>query len=76
MGTHGVLELLPGKTTALSESCFPRISLGKVPHLYIYNLVNPMEAVVAKRRSAAVDAVFFPCPPAFISVVGVFGCPL
>lgn len=54
VGTHGVLELLPGKTTALSESCFPRISLGKVPHLYIYNLVNPMEAVVAKRRSAAV----------------------
>lgn len=54
VGTHGVLELLPGKTTGLSESCFPRISLGKVPHLYIYNLVNPMEAVIAKRRSNAV----------------------
>jgi cobaltochelatase CobN len=54
VGTHGVLELLPGKTTALSETCFPRISLGKIPHLYIYNLVNPMEAVIAKRRSAAV----------------------
>ncbi|MGO0122417.1 cobaltochelatase subunit CobN [Desulfothermobacter acidiphilus] len=54
VGTHGVLELLPGKTTALSEACFPRISLGKVPHLYLYNLTNPMEAVVAKRRSAAV----------------------
>ncbi len=54
VGTHGVLELLPGKTTALTESCFPRISLGKVPHLYIYNLTNPMEAVVAKRRSNAV----------------------
>lgn len=54
VGTHGVLELLPGKTTGLSESCFPQISLGKAPHLYIYNLVNPMEAVVAKRRSNAV----------------------
>lgn len=54
VGTHGVLELLPGKTTGLSESCFPQISLGKVPHLYIYNLVNPMEAVIAKRRSNAV----------------------
>ncbi|BBO81945.1 cobaltochelatase subunit CobN [Desulfosarcina ovata subsp. sediminis] len=54
VGTHGVLELLPGKTTALTESCFPRISLGKAPHLYIYNLTNPMEAVVAKRRSNAV----------------------
>ncbi len=54
VGTHGVLELLPGKTTALTESCFSRISLGKIPHLYIYNLTNPMEAVVAKRRSNAV----------------------
>ncbi len=54
VGTHGVLELLPGKTTGLSGACFPQISLGKVPHLYIYNLVNPMEAVIAKRRSNAV----------------------
>ena len=54
VGTHGVMELLPGKTTALTESCFSRISLGKVPHLYMYNLTNPMEAVVAKRRSNAV----------------------
>ncbi len=54
VGTHGVLELLPGKTTALSASCFPRLSLGRVPHLYIYNLVNPMEAVIAKRRGSAV----------------------
>ncbi|MCI5142643.1 MAG: cobaltochelatase subunit CobN, partial [Candidatus Electrothrix sp. ATG1] len=54
VGTHGVLELLPGKTTALSASCFPRISLGKVPHLYMYSITNPMEAVVAKRRSNAV----------------------
>jgi cobaltochelatase CobN len=27
---------------------------GQGPHLYIYNLTNPMEGVVAKRRSAAV----------------------
>ena len=54
VGTHGVLELLPGKTTALTESCFSRISLGKAPHLYIYNLTNPMEGVIAKRRSNAV----------------------
>jgi len=53
IGTHGVLELLPGKTTALSETCFPRISLGKIPHLYIYNITNPMEAVIAKRRGSA-----------------------
>lgn len=60
VGTHGVLELLPGKTTALTESCFSRISLGKAPHLYIYNLTNPMEAVVAKRRSNAVIADHMP----------------
>jgi cobaltochelatase CobN len=54
VGTHGVLELLPGKTVCLSPSCFPRISLGKIPHLYIYNLVNPMEAIIAKRRGSSV----------------------
>lgn len=54
VGTHGVLELLPGKTVCLSPSCFPRISLGNIPHLYIYNLVNPMEAIIAKRRGSSV----------------------
>jgi cobaltochelatase CobN len=70
VGTHGVLELLPGKTTALSESCFPRISLGEVPHFYIYNLVNPMEAVIAKRRS---NAVIVDHLPPVLATMGLTG---
>ena len=54
VGTHGNLEFLPGKGTALSSSCFPDIALGSIPHLYIYNSDNPPEGVIAKRRSNAV----------------------
>jgi len=53
VGTHGNLEWLPGKGAGLSESCWPDIAIGDVPHLYIYNSDNPAEAVVAKRRSYA-----------------------
>jgi len=54
IGTHGNLEFLPGKASALSSSCFPDISIDTVPHLYIYNSDNPPEGTVAKRRSYAV----------------------
>ncbi len=53
-GTHGYLEFLPGKETGLSWMCWPEVSLDDVPHLYVYSLSNPMEGVVAKRRSYAV----------------------
>ena len=54
VGTHGNLEFLPGKGVALSNACFPDISIDIVPHLYIYNSDNPAEGAVAKRRSYAV----------------------
>ncbi len=53
VGTHGNLEFLPGKSVALSGSCFPDIAVGTVPHLYIYNSDNPPEGTMAKRRSYA-----------------------
>ena len=53
VGTHGNLEFLPGKGTALSEHCFPDIAIGDVPFLYIYNTDNPPEGTTAKRRSYA-----------------------
>ncbi len=53
-GTHGYLEFLPGKSVGLSPSCWPQITLDDVPHLYVYVVSNPMEGVVAKRRSYAV----------------------
>jgi len=54
VGTHGNLEWLPGKGAGLSGACWPEISIGTMPHLYIYNSDNPAEGVVAKRRSYAV----------------------
>lgn len=53
VGTHGNLEFLPGKGTALSSGCFPDIGIDKMPHLYIYNADNPPEGTIAKRRSCA-----------------------
>lgn len=54
VGTHGNLELLPGKTVAQSSSCFSQICVGSMPHLYIYVSSNPMEGSIAKRRGLAV----------------------
>ncbi len=53
VGTHGNLEFLPGKGVGLSEDCYPDISIGTIPHLYIYNSDNPPEGTIAKRRSLA-----------------------
>jgi len=53
VGTHGNIELLPGKTVAQSSSCFSQICVGSMPHLYIYVSSNPMEGVIAKRRGLA-----------------------
>jgi len=54
VGTHGTLEFRPGKNIGLSPYCWPEISLDDVPLLYIYIVSNPMEGVIAKRRSYAV----------------------
>ena len=48
------MEFLPGKSVALSASCFPDIAVGDVPYLYIYNSDNPPEGAIAKRSSYAV----------------------
>ncbi len=52
-GTHGYLEFRPGKGVGLSINCWPEISIDDVPHVYVYNVSNPMEGVIAKRRSYA-----------------------
>ncbi|MBC3803102.1 cobaltochelatase subunit CobN [Acetobacterium fimetarium] len=51
VGMHGSLEWLPGKALGLSESCYPRIAIEDLPHLYIYIINNPGEGTQAKRRS-------------------------
>ena len=54
IGAHGTLEWLPGKATALSESCAPRATLGALPLIYPFIVNNPGEASQAKRRAGAV----------------------
>nr|WP_320012536.1 cobaltochelatase subunit CobN [uncultured Desulfobulbus sp.] len=53
-GAHGALEFLPGKQVGLSPGCFPEISLGDLPNIYLYIHDIPGEGLVAKRRARAV----------------------
>jgi cobaltochelatase CobN len=54
LGKHGNLEWLPGKSVALSDSCYPEVMLRHLPNIYPYIINNPGEGTQAKRRSAAV----------------------
>ena len=52
-GTHGTLEWLPGKATALMDDCAPEAVLGALPVIYPFIVNNPGEAAQAKRRICA-----------------------
>jgi len=54
MGKHGTLEWLPGKSLALSGTCWPEVALGPMPHLYPFIVNDPGEGTQAKRRAQAV----------------------
>lgn len=54
VGKHGNLEWLPGKSIALSETCYPEVALGPLPHLYPFIVNDPGEGAQAKRRAQAV----------------------
>ena len=54
LGKHGNLEWLPGKSVALSNTCYPEIALGPMPHLYPFIVNDPGEGSQAKRRAQAV----------------------
>src|SRR5690606_22938426 len=62
VGAHGTLEWLPGKTVALSETCFPEIVTGPLPVVYPFIVSNPGEAAQAKRRISAVTLGHLPPP--------------
>lgn len=53
VGKHGNLEWLPGKGIALSNTCWPDIAMGPVPHFYPFIVNDPGEGAQAKRRSHA-----------------------
>ena len=54
MGKHGNLEWLPGKALALSDTCWPEVALGPLPHAYPFIVNDPGEGTQAKRRASAV----------------------
>lgn len=53
VGTHGTLEFMPGKEMGISKDCYSDVLIGDLPHFYIYQVGNPSEATIAKRRSLA-----------------------
>ncbi|MCH1625899.1 cobaltochelatase subunit CobN [Ferdinandcohnia quinoae] len=62
VGTHGTLEFLQGKEVAMSGDCYPDQLVGDLPHIYLYYIGNPSEAMIAKRRTHAV-LVSYQTPP-------------
>ncbi|NBZ85962.1 cobaltochelatase subunit CobN [Stagnihabitans tardus] len=61
MGAHGTLEWLPGKSVALSDSCWPE-ALTPCPVIYPFIVNDPGEAAQAKRRLGAVTLGHLPPP--------------
>ena len=53
IGKHGNLEWLPGKSLALSSTCYPEVALGSIPNFYPFIVNDPGEGAQAKRRSHA-----------------------
>jgi len=62
MGAHGTLEWLPGKSVALSATCWPEALTGGLPIIYPFIVNDPGEAAQAKRRSCAKTIGHLPPP--------------
>ena len=62
MGAHGTLEWLPGKSVALSGTCWPEALIGPLPVIYPFIVNDPGEAAQAKRRIGAVALGHLPPP--------------
>jgi hypothetical protein len=62
MGAHGTLEWLPGKSVALSATCWPEALIGSLPVIYPFIVNDPGEAAQAKRRIGAVTLGHMPPP--------------
>ncbi len=61
IGAHGTLEWLPGKSVALSHTCWPE-ALVPMPVVYPFIVNDPGEAAQAKRRIGAVTIGHLPPP--------------
>ncbi|RBP47612.1 cobaltochelatase CobN subunit [Roseimicrobium gellanilyticum] len=52
-GTHGSLELLPGKENGLSKDCWSDVCVSRMPVVNLWITDNLAEATVSRRRSYA-----------------------
>lgn len=62
IGAHGTLEWLPGKSVALSSTCWPEALVGPLPVIYPFIVNDPGEAAQAKRRIGALTLGHIPPP--------------
>ena len=68
-GTHGTLELLPGKEAGMSHDDWSDICVGNMPNIDLWIMDNLAEATLARRRSYAV-IVDHMVPPAVSAGLG------
>ncbi len=61
-GTHGNLEFTPGRDAAMRRQDWSQQLIGATPHFYFYTTANIGEAIIAKRRSAAILVTYLTPP--------------
>jgi magnesium chelatase subunit H len=62
VGTHGLVEWSRGKEWCPAKGDYPEFLVDGCPHAYIFNILDPVEASIARRRSYATILSHL-CPP-------------
>jgi magnesium chelatase subunit H len=62
VGTHGLVEWSRGKEWCPAAGDYPEFLIDTVPHAYVFNVLDPVEASIARRRSYATILSHL-CPP-------------
>jgi len=62
LGTHGLVEWSRGKEWSPAAGDYPEFLVDGCPHAYVYNIIDPVEASIARRRSYATILSHL-CPP-------------
>jgi len=62
VGTHGLVEWSRGKEWCPARGDYPEFLIDGCPHAYVFNILDPVEASIARRRSYATILSHL-CPP-------------
>ena len=62
LGTHGLVEWSRGKEWCPTQGDYPEFLIDGCPHAYVFNVLDPVEASIARRRSYATILSHL-CPP-------------